>query len=107
MTSLSHRFSQRAKNIKISATKLMPMLASEVGGCASLGQGVPSFATPPHVAEAVCRALADEPSAGKYFGGAVAGPVFSQITAGTLRTLGIAPDQPLQVAEAVPGKGNL
>ena len=66
MTSLSHRFSQRAKNIKISATKLMPMLASEVGGCASLGQGVPSFATPPHVAEAVCRALADQPSAGKY-----------------------------------------
>lgn len=55
----------------------------------------------------VVAVMVDEPSAGKYFGGAVAGPVFSQITAGTLRTLGIAPDQPLQVAEAVPGKGNL
>ena len=61
MTSQPYRFGQRAHNIKISATKLMPMLASQVGGCASLGQGVPSFATPPHVAEAVCRALAEEP----------------------------------------------
>ncbi|MYL82044.1 aminotransferase class I/II-fold pyridoxal phosphate-dependent enzyme [Desulfovibrio aerotolerans] len=66
MTSLSSRFSQRAHNIKISATKLMPMIASQVGGCASLGQGVPSFATPPHVVEAVCRALTDQPWAGKY-----------------------------------------
>ena len=66
MTSLPYRFSQRAHNIKISATKLMPMLASEIGGCVSLGQGVPSFATPPHVIEAVCRALTDLPSAGKY-----------------------------------------
>ena len=66
MTSLPYRFSQRAHNIKISATKLMPMIASQVGGCASLGQGVPSFATPPHVVEAVCRALTDQPSAGKY-----------------------------------------
>lgn len=66
MTSSTYRFSQRAHNIKISATKLMPMIASQVGGCASLGQGVPSFATPPHVVEAVCRALADQPSAGKY-----------------------------------------
>jgi aspartate/methionine/tyrosine aminotransferase len=63
---VQHAFSQRAKNIKISATKLMPMLASGVGDCVSLGQGVPSFATPPHVVEAVCRALRDSPSAGKY-----------------------------------------
>lgn len=66
MTTMHHVFSQRAQNIKISATKLMPMLASGVGDCASLGQGVPSFATPPHVVEAVCRALRDSPSAGKY-----------------------------------------
>ena len=65
VTSQSCRFSQRAHAIKISATKLMPMIASQVGGCASLGQGVPSFATPPHVALAVCRALAEEPGAGK------------------------------------------
>lgn len=66
MTRAPHMFSQRAQNIKISATKLMPMLASGINDCASLGQGVPSFATPPHVVEAVCRALRDSPSAGKY-----------------------------------------
>ncbi len=59
-------FARRAHNIKISATKLMPMLAAGVGDCASLGQGVPSFATPAHVVEAVCRALRDSPAAGKY-----------------------------------------
>ncbi len=53
-----HRFSLRARQIKISATKLMPMLAAEVGGCVSLGQGVPSFATPGFVVEAVCHACA-------------------------------------------------
>lgn len=59
-------FATRAHNIKISATKLMPMLAAGVGDCVSLGQGVPSFATPAHVVEAVCRALRDSPAAGKY-----------------------------------------
>uniref|UniRef100_I2Q219 Aminotransferase n=1 Tax=Desulfovibrio sp. U5L TaxID=596152 RepID=I2Q219_9BACT len=66
MTSVRHVFSQRAHNIKISATKLMPMIASGIGDCASLGQGVPSFPTPPHVVEAVCRALRDSPAVGKY-----------------------------------------
>lgn len=66
MTSAPYVFSQRAHNIKISATKLMPMIASGVGDCVSLGQGVPSFPTPPHVVEAVCRALRDSPTAGKY-----------------------------------------
>lgn len=61
-----HRFSRRAGRIKISATKLMPMIAAEVGGCVSLGQGVPSFATPDHVVDAVCRALRHDPAAGKY-----------------------------------------
>jgi len=66
VTSAPYVFSQRAHNIKISATKLMPMIASGVGDCVSLGQGVPSFPTPPHVVEAVCRALRDSPTAGKY-----------------------------------------
>ena len=66
MTSAPSAFSQRAHNIKISATKLMPMIASGVGDCVSLGQGVPSFATPTHVVDAVCRALRDSPTAGKY-----------------------------------------
>ena len=56
----------RVQAIAISATKRMPMIAAEVGGCVSLGQGVPSFATPPHIVDAVCRALKDQPDAGKY-----------------------------------------
>jgi len=58
--------SRRVQAIKISDTKLMPMIAAKVGGCVSLGQGVPSFATPEHVVDAVCRALRDDPGAGKY-----------------------------------------
>ncbi len=65
-SSPARRVSQRVQNIRISATKLMPMLAAKVGGCVSLGQGVPSFATPPHIAEAVCRALRDDAAVGKY-----------------------------------------
>ena len=42
------------------------MLAAEVGGCVSLGQGVPSFPTPSHVVEAVFRACREESWAGKY-----------------------------------------
>ncbi|KAF7599280.1 MAG: cell division protein [Candidatus Dactylopiibacterium carminicum] len=42
----------------------------------------------------IVAVIIDEPSAGKHFGGEVAGPVFSQITAGALRTLGIRPDAP-------------
>jgi aminotransferase len=63
---LQSRLSRRVKQIKISATKEMPMIAAGVGGCVSLGQGIPSFATPPHVADAVARALRDDPAAGKY-----------------------------------------
>ena len=60
------RISRRVGQIKVSATKEMPMLASRVGGCVSLGQGVPSFPTPPHIVEAVCRALRTNPASGKY-----------------------------------------
>ncbi|MEF3695909.1 pyridoxal phosphate-dependent aminotransferase [Desulfolutivibrio sp.] len=66
MPASAPRFSRRAGRIKISATKLMPMLAAEAGGCVSLGQGVPSFATPGFVADAVCDALRRDPAAGKY-----------------------------------------
>lgn len=37
----------------------------------------------------------DEPSAGKHYGGSVAGPVFSQIAAGSLRAMGVRPDAPV------------
>jgi cell division protein FtsI (penicillin-binding protein 3) len=43
----------------------------------------------------VVAVMIDEPSAGQYFGGVVAAPVFSRITEGTLRALGVAPDVPL------------
>lgn len=55
----------------------------------------------------VVAVMIDEPSAGGHFGGDVAGPVFSQIMGGALRTMGIAPDAPLQVATADGEKGKL
>lgn len=55
----------------------------------------------------VVAVMIDEPSGRGHYGGDVAGPAFSQITGGALRTLGIPPDAPLQVAEAAAGKGRL
>ncbi len=60
------RLSRRVRNISPSATKQMALLAADIDGCVSLGQGVPSFATPPHIVEAVVRALRDNPGSGKY-----------------------------------------
>ncbi len=39
--------------------------------------------------------MIDEPSAGEYYGGAVAAPVFSKVMQESLRILDIAPDRPL------------
>jgi cell division protein FtsI (penicillin-binding protein 3) len=36
--------------------------------------------------------MLDEPSAGKFYGGEVAAPVFSNVTSGALRLLAVAPD---------------
>ncbi|QET03574.1 MULTISPECIES: peptidoglycan D,D-transpeptidase FtsI family protein [Cupriavidus] len=38
----------------------------------------------------------DEPTAGSHYGGAAAGPVFSQIMGGTLRALNVQPDSPIR-----------
>ncbi|MGZ8267989.1 MAG: peptidoglycan D,D-transpeptidase FtsI family protein [Burkholderiales bacterium] len=43
----------------------------------------------------IVAVMIDEPSAGQYYGGAVAAPVFSQVMAGALRLLSIAPDAPV------------
>lgn len=43
----------------------------------------------------VVAVMIDEPSAGSYYAGTVAGPLFSRITEGALRSLGVAPDAPL------------
>ncbi len=42
----------------------------------------------------IVAVMIDEPSAGQHYGGAVAAPVFSQVTAGTLRFLAVPPDAP-------------
>lgn len=42
----------------------------------------------------IIAVMLDEPSAGKYFGGAVAAPVFSQVMAGALRILNVSHDAP-------------
>jgi len=44
----------------------------------------------------VLAVMIDEPDAGKHYGGDVAAPVFSQVMEGALRTLGVAPDAPLE-----------
>ena len=44
----------------------------------------------------IVAVMIDEPSNGKYYGGEVAAPVFAQVMAGSLRTLGVAPDAPLK-----------
>jgi len=42
----------------------------------------------------IVAVMVDEPSAGKYYGGQVAAPVFARITGETLRALRIPPDAP-------------
>src|SRR4030095_15294854 len=52
----------------------------------------------------VVAVMVDEPSAGKYFGGDVAAPVFSEVVQQTLRMMGVQPDmnvKPQIVVEAV------
>lgn len=55
----------------------------------------------------VVAVMIDEPSAGRHYGGDVAGPVFSQIMGSSLRTLGIPPDAPVQVAQGTGEGGKL
>ncbi len=44
----------------------------------------------------IVAVMIDEASAGKYYGGDVAAPVFAKVMAGALRTLGVAQDAPLR-----------
>jgi cell division protein FtsI (penicillin-binding protein 3) len=50
----------------------------------------------------VIAVMLDEPSAGQYYGGAVAAPVFSAVMGGALRMLGVMPDAPLKPLELPP-----
>lgn len=60
------KLSRRVRNISPSATKEMAIIAARIGGCVSLGQGVPSFTTPDHIIEAVVTALHNNPASGQY-----------------------------------------
>lgn len=46
----------------------------------------------------VVAVMVDEPPSGNHFGGQIAAPVFSQITAETLRALSVAPDAPYKTS---------
>jgi len=57
---------KRVAHISVSAIKQMPVLASKVAGCVSLGQGIPSFSTPSFIRESVIEALRHDDTIGKY-----------------------------------------
>lgn len=44
----------------------------------------------------IIAVMIDEPSAGQYYGGAVAAPVFSEVVGRALRLMGVAPDAPIE-----------
>ena len=76
------------------------------GGAYAANKYVASFAgfAPVSAPRIVVAVMIDEPSAGQYYGGAVAAPVFSQVVQGALRLLGVAPDAPM-VPVPLPGEG--
>jgi len=53
----------------------------------------------------IVAVMIDEPTAGAHFGGAVAGPVFSQVVAQSLRLMNVAPDLEVksQIVAGAPG----
>jgi len=87
--------SRRVAQITISAIKEMPLIASKVGGCVSLGQGIPSFPTPPHIVEAVYRKMREDPDAGKYTLGPGMPELRERVAAKLSRQIGrpVAPDR--------------
>ena len=50
----------------------------------------------------VIAVMIDEPSDGKYYGGAVAAPVFARVMEGALRRLSVPPDAPMKPIELPP-----
>ncbi|HQR59773.1 MAG TPA: penicillin-binding protein 2 [Methylophilaceae bacterium] len=51
----------------------------------------------------IVAVMIDEPSGGQYYGGAVAGPVFSNVMSGALRTLAVPQDAPTDNIVIPPG----
>jgi cell division protein FtsI (penicillin-binding protein 3) len=71
--------------------------AHKIEGRAYTNKYISSFVglAPASQPRLIVAVMIDEPSAGQYYGGAVAAPVFSQVMAGALRLLSIAPDAPV------------
>jgi cell division protein FtsI (penicillin-binding protein 3) len=71
--------------------------AHKVEGGSYVDRYVASFIgfAPASAPRVIVAVMIDEPSAGQYYGGQVAAPVFSQIVSGTLRMLGVAHDAPV------------
>lgn len=65
-TSTNLPISRRVSSISTSATKEMAIIAAKIGGCVSLGQGVPSFSTPAHIIDDVISVLQNDANSGKY-----------------------------------------
>ena len=83
--------------------------AQKLDGGAYANKYVASFVgfAPASDPRLIVAVMIDEPSAGKYYGGEVAAPVFSAVMGGALRALGVPPDdtpRPLQVANIAPPK---
>ncbi|MDP2825297.1 MAG: penicillin-binding protein 2 [Sulfuritalea sp.] len=72
--------------------------AHKIEGGAYASKYVASFVgfAPASDPRLIVAVMIDEPSNGKHFGGDVAAPVFAQVMAGSLRTLGVGPDAPLK-----------
>lgn len=71
--------------------------AHKIEGGAYANKYVSSFVgfAPASDPRLIVAVMVDEASAGKYYGGDVAAPVFAKVMAGALRTLGVAQDAPL------------
>ena len=75
------------------------------GGIYAARKYVSSFVgfAPVSAPRLVVAVMIDEPSAGQYYGGAVAAPVFAQVVQGALRLLEVPHDAPLTPIE-IPGE---
>jgi aminotransferase len=60
------RFARRVQNIEVSLIKSMPLKARHLPDVLSLGQGIPSLATPDYISRGVCRLLKERDEVGKY-----------------------------------------
>jgi cell division protein FtsI (penicillin-binding protein 3) len=76
-----------------------------VGGSYAPDKYISSFVgmAPASKPRLVAAVMIDEPSGQQYYGGLVAGPVFSRIMAGALRFMALPPDAPLEDLPAPAG----